>query len=381
MDENLSSIMGAEDLSSIHEILFRYEQAHLPEQFSNEDDRGSRALGMLYRMGKSILFENIQEGLLILTQHEVFGHGARLREFGYQDARYQFHLVPPYGTGGGFTAWGSSPSFSNDQWTSIHIAGVESEAILADELRMRALERGSINYREAQLYFLEKLSLPYYAHITTSEDLTSHNANDIASYINQVQSRNSQVTLSRIKSNSLLNLIDPFTLGWLYFYGYRYLRNAQEETPIPMFKVGRWKYLPGFRFTLTPFGYEYCLETLLTDSGRVAEITTSMGSADNGTSVSIGLKTRNIWTLGPVVLDGKILLWHQPLLGLIDQGYSLINSPASWSVGGLMTIGASVKISTGSALTIDAGYKSMGFAEGEILNSGPIFRAGIILGE
>ncbi|MFI5201463.1 MAG: hypothetical protein ACHQNE_03670 [Candidatus Kapaibacterium sp.] len=380
IDRNFSSIAAAQDLTSIDEFLNHYEQEFIPQQFSTEDGKASKLAGMLYRAAKFLLFEDIQDEFISLTEHEVFGHGARLREFGYDAATYELHLAPPYGTGDGFTSWDFF--MSHDQTTAVNIAGIEAQEILGDENRLRALERGAINYRETNLYFAGRLALTLYALQTKTSDLTAFNGNDIAAYVNQLSGINPHVSLNAIQSQSLLNLLDPMTLDWFYSL-YLYLYRGQIESNIPMFSIGAWRYVPGFRFALTPFGYEYYLESLFADSGKVFNVVASLGSADKGLSYSLGMQAHKPLSAGRFAFDWKLEVWRQPELDL--SGHEIIfpipSTSNQWSFGGLISATAFYNFAQSLSLMAEAGYKSRGFVEGEILDSGPILRAGIALSE
>jgi len=379
IDKNVSSITAAEDLTSIDEFLNHYEQELLPQQISAEDNKLSNLVGMLYRAAKFLLLEDVQDEFITLSQHEVFGHGARMREFGDHNVKYQLSLSPPYGTGGGKTYYGENTiSYSNDQFNTINIAGVEAQEILGDEMRLRALERDSINYREANLYFTGRLAMTLYALQTKPSDLTAYNGNDIADYIDIVRVKNPNVTLKAVQTQSLLNLLDPMTLDWFYSF-YWYLGRGKVESNIPMFSVGSWRYIPGFRFSLTPFGYEYHLENLLADSGKVLNVAASLGSADNGLSYSLGMQAHRLLSKGRMSFDWKVQAWRQPELDLSDS-YTIIPVQASanqWSFGGLISTAAYYNFAQSFSIKAEVGYKSRGFVEGEMLDSGPIFRAGI----
>lgn len=380
IDNNLSSITAAEDLTSIDEFVNHYEQELLPQQFSVEDTKGSKIVGRLYRASKDILLELVQDEFISLAEHEVFGHGARLREYGYDDATYELHLAWPYGTGNGFTSWDFA--MSHDQMTTVNIAGIEGQEIIGDENRWRALERGTINYREANLYFIGRLAVTAYALQTTTSDLTASNGNDIAAYINQLRGINPHVTLQAIQMQSLLNLLDPMTLDWFYSC-YCYLDRGKVELSIPMLSVGAWNYIPGFRFSLTPFGYEYHLENLFADSGKVFNASASMGSAYNGLSYSLAMQAHRLFSEGSFSFDWKLEAWRQPELDLSAKE-TIIPTPSTsnlWSFGGLLSAAAYYNVAGSFSLTAEAGYKSRGFVEGEMLEAGPIVRAGIAFAE
>jgi hypothetical protein len=188
-----------------------------------------------------------------------------------------------------------------------------------------------------------------------------------------VSVNNPHVNLKAIQTQSLLNLLDPMTLDWFYSYCYVYLYRGNVESNIPMFSVGVWRYIPGFRFSLTPFGYEYHLENLFSDSGKVFNVAASLGSAYNGFSYSLGMQAHRLLSAGRFLFDWKVEAWRQPELDLSDR-YTTSNQ---WSFGGLISAAAYYNFARSLSIKAEAGYKSRGFVEGEMLDSGPILRAGI----
>ena len=69
---------------------------YLKPRWFEEDKKSRKAIGIFYRLSKTVLLDNVIDHLAILTQHEVFGHGSRYREFGYKNNSYSLSLFPPY---------------------------------------------------------------------------------------------------------------------------------------------------------------------------------------------------------------------------------------------------------------------------------------------
>ena len=374
IDRSLSSITAAEDLTSIDEFINHYEQELIPQRLSLEDTKGSNRLGILYRFAKAIVEFGVQDELISLSQHEIFGHGARLREFGTVGIEYEVGLIPPHGT----TSWGENFWDANVTFSrvaAVHIAGMEAEEILGDENRLRALERGQINYRESFLYFEGRLAMTFYAWSTRSSDLMTATSNDIANYVDLVGLMNPHVNLRAVQTQSLINLLDPLTLDWFYSYCYQYLYRGNAESEMPMFSIGSWRCLPGLRFALTPFGYEYSLEGLFADSGKVLNVSGRLGTAYDGMSYGIGVDAHRLLAYRQFGLDWKMRGWRQPGMWL---GGADVLSPSllSWKMGGLITATPSYRLPGRLSILAEVGYKSRGFVEGEMLEAGPFLRAG-----
>jgi hypothetical protein len=330
----------------------------------------------MYRLAKSILLENVQDYLVGIFQHEVFGHGARGREFG-KELSYQFSSIPPFGRGGATTSWQGSPVLTLDEDAAMRIGGMEAEEIIAAEIRNRVLERRQLNYREANLYFTERLANTLYALRTDPSDIAGYNPNDIANYIRVVSRRNSNVTLPRIQSLSFLNFADPLTLEWFYSYFYQYIIKGETESGLPTLRLGKNDALLSFHFSLSPFGYDYTLESSLLDSSRIVFIAASIGSADSGQSYGLQLKADPVWSNSTVKLGGRAAGWMQPQLILISDD-PRVTGP-SLSLGGLASLNISYRFAEHAGLLLETGYKSRGFVAGEMLDSGPIIRGGISL--
>jgi hypothetical protein len=372
LDQNFSSIAGATDVATIENILVQYEQQAIPEQLSSEDTRGSKLLGRFYRLGKSFLLENVQDALAMLIQHEVFGHGARVREFG-GEASYELHLFPPYGSGAGLTTWNFEGSL--DQGTAVNIAGIEAEELLAEDVRLRSLSDGILNYRDAYIYMIERSALTNYALRTHSLDASG--GNDIAAYINLVSLKNPHVTLQNIQVNSLLNLLDPLTLTSLYGYFFDYLLKGDVHVGIPFFKIGAVQYLPGVRVGLTPFGYNYYLENMIVSNHNPLIATIGIGTADHGTSTDLRLQVPSAWSRGRLQIGFDVNAWRQPILDLNSEFLPTLNP--DWNLGALAIGSVTFQITTSFGLHVEGGYKTQGFVDGEPLAASAIFRGGIVM--
>jgi hypothetical protein len=372
-DKTESSRMGAIDLVSLDEIVNQYEQQYLPQKLGDEDTRLSNLGGRLYRLGKTILFENVQDFMIDVVQHEVFGHGARLREFGSKDLEYHLEAVPPYGHAHGWTSWKTAPILSADEDVTMRIAGMESELVMAAEIRNRVLERNQLNYREANLYFVGRLANTIYAYSTHPSDISAYNGNDIANYVRVVSIRNPNVTLSRIQTLTLLNVLDPLTIEWFYS-AHKYIAKGEIMSALPTVQIGKENVLFGLHFSLTPFGYEYTLESFLRDSNRIAEVTGSVGSADEGMSAALKVGTDRLWSRGAIKIGGHLNVWQQPMLFLLKDDFF---NPDTQTIGGLIAMTASCKFAEHAGLIVEVGYKSRGYVAGEALDSGPIIRGGI----
>src|SRR5207302_5109547 len=97
LDRYMSPAAGTGDLLTIQRGLATVEDRVLPLKLGDERGRLSLLAGIFYRTGKFVGLDVPQDHMLLVVGHEVFGHGARLRELGVGRIAYSFDGPLPYG--------------------------------------------------------------------------------------------------------------------------------------------------------------------------------------------------------------------------------------------------------------------------------------------
>jgi hypothetical protein len=364
-DLDWSAPVGANDLLTIHDALCQAQDRVLPHRFTDESNFGSKFVGRFYRLAKWVLLENVVDQLAFLTQHEVYGHGARVRElYSPEDLTYKVHLFFPYGNGKGET-YMSYEAFAR---TEVTIAGSQASRILAEEQKLRVLPSGRMSYRESNMYLLGMLDLTQYI-------LQTHNAgpasNDISNFLYRVYGEKEDEELKKLHRYAWLNLLDPMQFYAAYNLLANYIRLGYSDMEIPMISIGSYRYLPQFRLGLTPTGYEFFLENYLTDSITTLNAYGALGAHKE--SYRIGAKIRNLIHLNTLNIDMEFAGWYQ------DHGQS-----SATPYGGMINLTPKFAFWRGEYTTwlmIQLGLKTVGFQEGEPIGAGPIFRFGLTFTE
>ncbi|MEM6700934.1 MAG: hypothetical protein AAF599_21200, partial [Bacteroidota bacterium] len=337
-DQYGSSIASAENLLTVHLALYSFQDRYIKNQYWEEDTWQKKSLGVGYRLGKTILLDVQMDWLVLLAQHEVFGHGYRARSTGTKENRYRFSLLFPYGSSSGAIFYGrSNPNrFSGfDEGLVATLGGNEANAVLAKTLRDKWLLRGAMHYRELVLYSLTLNNHSLYAWSTKLFD-RNEGGNDMLNYIRLVNARfdyrteaEYQLTFDEMSNHSLLNFVNTYQLFALYAYFKGYLLNANESFDLPMFRLKNTKYLPTLRVGMTPFGSEFILENHFLKDQNLLEISWRQGDGQLANFYGGGVKWRKVF---PKLLTTQIGVdfWNQPsmLLGGESQ-YS--SSKASFS--------------------------------------------------
>lgn len=132
-DLNFSPYAGAENLLSIQRGFERLEDRFLPSVSLTMEDLKNPAEsavlspgGVLSRFARTYLFWLPESLSAAITQHEVFGHGYRIRDLGSkygQVTGYEMLVI------GGSTEFESTSKLTTSQQLTIAIAGVEATTI------------------------------------------------------------------------------------------------------------------------------------------------------------------------------------------------------------------------------------------------------------
>jgi hypothetical protein len=101
IDRNMTMGAGATIVATAGETLARGTDAVVPPRLFEERGLVRRSANIAYRLMKFAYFEVPQERWLMVANHEVFGHGARLRERFNGRIGYHVRVPEPYGPGGG----------------------------------------------------------------------------------------------------------------------------------------------------------------------------------------------------------------------------------------------------------------------------------------
>jgi hypothetical protein len=143
----MTMVAGATDVVWVQHLVRAAEARLVPTRLFEETSLPRRLLGAGYRVATLIALDLPQDHFLMVVAHEVYGHGARLRELGAPAIGYQFDGPIPYGKGGASTRFELPPETTSTTRAGLAIAGIEAQEVLAAALRSQALARGAISNR------------------------------------------------------------------------------------------------------------------------------------------------------------------------------------------------------------------------------------------
>ena len=385
IDNTYTARTGAHNIITLHRGLYGLENRLLQTRWFDEKNFVKKAAGLTYRLAKTILIDNVVDHLSFLAQHEVFGHGARYREFGFVNNEFTLNLPPPYGNGRG---WARTGRLEEERFLSAHehiamkSGGSESNIILSGIMQANWLQRGSIHYRESILYLMSANDLSLYI-LRTKYGLRGEAGNDVLNYLKALNvhegylfEEDYELALDDLAAKAWINLLNPFQYFSLYAYFKTYLWSGDESLHFPMIELWGVEYLPSFRLGLTPFGPEFYLENFVVKSDRIFNLYFRYGNPTFHKFWGMGAHVINLVKGHRFTVNTRLDIWDQPPLEL--GGDTIRESDGG--LGGRIQGTFYYRLFKDKSLihlTAQIGYKTAGFLEGEQLADGIVLRVGI----
>jgi hypothetical protein len=379
IDRDMTPAAGAADVLAVQRLLATFEDSVLPVRLS-ESTPSRAALGIAYRVGKWAVLDLPQDSFLMVAAHEVFGHGARLREMDARGIGYEFRAPPPYGSGNAATSFEDAVlrNASRADRLAIDTAGIEAQNVLADDIALQALARGSFSYRSAWLYAQSRVAGLLYIRSVSPQSEPGH---DVAAFLSDfndgcVPPVCTPLESQSLKRRALLMLADPMLAFSAYAFAAAYLVQGRPNSPVPMIPLPRgYGYLPSVGFAMTPYGTEWTTEHYIRAGSQLTKVSLRFGDKGAAKPWGLGVRANGIAVRDRVGIDLTADVWRQPPIGASA-------TTAALATGGLAE--ATVHVAIGNApraprfaLLGQFGYKSGGFVPGERLRGGALVRVGL----
>jgi len=379
-DANKSQVFGSENLLITHKLIYGYFDKILPHKINSETNFKQKSLGISYRFAKLLLLDFQIDYLFALTQHEVYGHGSRMREFKFRNISYQLNLFPPYGRGGGLAR--GTPSFylSKSQSLAIDFSGNEGNLILSNNYEDRMVLSGDIHYRQALQFLISRNTPLLYSSVTHLFGVDG----DIHDYVNGINSGTNKYSEKKLFLQNLVVLLNPMQYYSAWAIGKSYLLDGKSKlSRIPMINFGNKnsgsiKSLPSLNFNLTPFGSEFILNNYLKKKNRLLKMQFRLGDPTFHNFYGGSLKLYNLIDNSRIQVHVRADSWFQPEFELGGESAQL--EEVSEGIGFLGDVSFTVtpfKNTKNLGFYGSIGYKTNGYVMGEQLKDGAIIRFGL----
>ena len=378
-DEDFSPIAGGYDLTTVFEGIMDAEDDMI--ELSESQQKGY--MGAFGRF-IDLMAWDIFSGVTTTVQHEVFGHGYRLRSL--RDAHVLGYHI---GFNGGYTKFEFVPDKTTlGDLALVMAGGLESQFVLADQLKLQLMSRRSIDGRLAPMVIRNQYALLSYAMNPDTFDnpyTTDQSGNDVKIYLEYLNLLfpKDTTTLTNVQKSALVSLLDPIT--WFSTIStWKYLTDA-KPLELPTLTFGDFHMLPGMSTSLTPYGLEFYAQNYMAFKDRP-----SIGYVRWGyqhyPSFGFGYEAPHIWTIRDLLQLGLIgHFWVQPqfektetiseyLLGksAIQPGFATLRPGVALSLVSAIPIEKTKTVS----VYCEVGGKSKGFVPGYDVDQALILRGG-----
>ena len=382
IDRTMTVGAGATVTAVLGEAIAHGEDAIVPARLFREQGVARRAGNVTYRIGKLLFFDLPQEELLLVVNHEVMGHGARLRERFDGSIGYTIDPPAPYGSGGGSTFFSFDRPPTRHERLAIAAAGMEADAVAARHVAALAFSRGRIRPRDAIRYLgFELDTLTYIA--GTHDDLDRHSpGHDVAQFIRTYNVMAAAadapaITSPTLRREALVSLANPMLAFAAYGIG-RYLWNGSADVRVPSVSIGEVRWLPLARYQLTPYGSEVAVMNHFEGARWPTRVEIRVGRAPGARPWGVGVERHAVGEWRSWTIDAGMDLWCQPS---IAQKVQAIASELRYGVeirGRAERPFLPLWFSASRAsLLVDIAVKTGGFVPGQPLGGGVSVRAGL----
>lgn len=379
-DPDLTVGAGATVSATIGALVAHAEDRAIPDRLFDEPGVSRRTANVTYRFLKHVFFDAPQEELLLVFDHEVYGHGARLRERFHGPIEYHIEVPAPYGGGAGTTSFVLDREPTPYELLAISAGGMESTSVVASIVAERAFVDGRMHPRDALRYLIFEFDTQAYVASTgTDGDEPGHDVGDFLRTYNELAASAGApgLTPRTLRRESLAGLANP--IGAYALFGIvRYWWNGAADIGVPTLSFAGVRYLPLVRYRLTPYGTEWSLVNAFGGRVRPTQIELRVGRSPLETPWGIGVRQRNVATWGGWTIDAAADVWRQPPIAGTDPRAIEFDLRTGTRVRGRVSHPLIPWFTTSRAsLILEVGVKSAGYVPGEPLRGGAVARAGV----
>ena len=367
IDRDMLPGAGATVTNGVARLLADGEDQFVPLRLFTDEGKLRRATNATYRLLKLGLFDDPQENWLRVANHEVFGHGGRLRELFDGDISYELPPPPPYGRGGGATFFEFTRTPTVEEVLAVTVGGMEANYVLARAIAQDAMTTGRWNYRDAIRYYYSEYDTIRYIRSVQPLEEEGHDVGDFLRVYNNVATKAGEDTIStrQLRRNVLASFANPLIAYSYYNTFISYVWQGRTTAPVPMIHFGATRYLPMMRFHLTSFGTEFVLDNAFVRNGRFVDVTLTWGQTVGARPWSIGALATRVASVKQWTIGGEGAIWHRPEWG----GQFAVTASRALGVRGPLAL----------AVVGEGGFKTNGFALGDRLHQGAFLRIGAAL--
>jgi hypothetical protein len=342
------------------------------DEISLSSSQGNHNLLMIAGRSVKFLAEWSLSSLAMVAQHEVFGHGARAREFHLANVSYKVNFFSGYTR---FSSVGYN-GLNVNQKAALATGGMEATTILSGQIQQLWFAGDSIDSREAAMYLVNSLDQSRYVFGTKNNRFSADN--DVYSYVTQVNAWQGQggkiFNITNLKRKIKWDYFDPMLYYSVYAL-YNYVLTGENTINFSRLFIKSYSFMPTTRTLLAPWGPELQLQNhLYSPDKQYLGIYFRTGRTGGKMSHGADIILKPIASFDYFTLDNKLSVWHQPH---ILKNTSGPNTTDKFGFADFISI--HYQISVPVSLMAEVGYKTSGFLPGTPLARGLVWRLGFNL--
>jgi len=373
-EPQLSQTFAADNFNAGFHLLDYADSLFIPKKIIKTENNFAKVINPIFRFSKLFLSNYLITDFTMTMNHERFGHGYRTLEAEGTINNIVYNMPPPFTIEFSYISINRPSNLTQQQELMINLGGSETNLVLTDVMRKNILLDSRFNYSFGLAYLYGSNDMPGYTAFVTSPN---SDPNRYRQNINTLYGAD-LLTRSKMRTYSLLALFtDPMNFYALKSVFYDYVIKGRHSSKVGMIKLSkRLKYLPRFRFEYTPYGPELVYQNYLKLDSKLMLFSFSHSDAALPNSWRFAA---NIWNLNisnSFSLNLSAQMWSQPKVEFYENDEFI----ASEGVGGQFITTVNYDIIKDKhifGITLQAGYKSIGYAIGEQLNKGLIIRGGL----
>jgi hypothetical protein len=373
-ESQLGQTFAAENFNAGFHLLDYADSLFIPKKIIKKENNFIKVLNPIFRFSNLFFTNYLFTDFVMTMNHERFGHGYRTLEAGGTINNIVYNMPPPFTSEFSYISINRPSNFTQQQELMIDLGGSETNLILTDVMRKNILLDNRFNYNFGLAYLYGSNDMPGYTAFVSNyySDPNSYRRNINILYGSESLTRDKMLVYSLISQ-----LTDPINFYAFKSVFYDYIIKGNHSSKVGMIKLSnKLKYLPRYRFEYTPYGPELVYQNYFKIDSKL--LLFSFSHSDPALPNSKRFAT-TIWNIKPTShlsfnLTGQI--WDQPYIEFYESDELLVSE----GFGGLLLATGNFDITKEKNLygfTIQLGYKSTGFALGEKLDNGIIFRAGM----
>ena len=373
-EKQLGQNFAGENINAGFHLLDYADSLFIPKKIIKTENNFAKVINPIFRFSKLFLSNYLITDYAMTMNHERFGHGYRMLEAGGSIDEIVYNMPPPFTNEFSYINATYPVNFTIQQELMYRLGGSETNLVLTDILRKNILLDERFNYNFGLAYLYGSNDMPGYTAFVTNPaaDPIQYRKN-----INQLYG-GELLTRDKMKAYSFIALFtDPMNFYALKSVFYDYIIKGRHSSKIGMIKLSkRLKYLPRFRFEYTPYGPELVYQNYFKLDSKLIQFSFSHSDAALPDSWRVLTNIWNIKLSNQISLNLSGQIWDQPNIEFY-QNDKLITSEG---FGGQFISTVNYDISKNKNLygfTLQAGYKSTGYAIGEQLNKGLIITGGL----